>query len=164
VQHRPENVNEAPEELAPSHGEPVEPSAPGSATEAPLESAAVQHVLRAVTRAQVKALMIEHLAKKLLENFASREGQRPKMLLRLPNGGPFAADLDDVLALNAELVALADRARARVQQLLRAPVSIPASAPLVPPSVSLPVDPAQEVIDAATARAKGHGPDGDWKL
>ncbi len=159
-----QDLGDAPQEAPRTEGALDAPAAdPSVEREGTLDTeSAFQDVLREVTRGQTRALMIEYLASRLVDDFAAHGSGKPKMLLRLPNTGAFPADLDDVFQLNNDLLGMAGKARARVRQLLRSRVAVP-TAPPIAGSFSSPLDPAEGVVDNSRPRPqRRHEPDDDW--
>jgi hypothetical protein len=129
------------------------------------ESLDIRRLLREVTRSQTRALVFDHLATKLVADFAAHGEQQPRMLLQLPDRGSFPADLDDILELQNDLMLLADQARARGRQLLRANAALPPEPTGRRPAISLPPEAGEEVIDSAIPRARRRlVPEGDWSI
>ncbi len=127
--------------------DPVAPEDVEELNEQPLEA-----VMGEVRRLQARALILEHAAQTLLTNFAADGDKSPRLLLQVPGGGAFAADVDDLFELQQELLALAGRERTRVRQLLCSVVAVPTRAAAWAPVV--PSDPRESVVLPTKPRSR----------
>jgi hypothetical protein len=106
----------------------------------------LQVVRRAINRAQAKALMLEHLARVVAIDFRGTDFAPPRLLVRVPGGGPFAVEVDDVLELELELQSLAANERSKIARIQGAGVMVdPGDVDIGPGvAVSLPRPPQDE--------------------
>lgn len=93
----------------------------------PQETRRLVEVTRAVQRAQTRALVFEFLASFAVDSFAGSDTRPPRFLLKIPGAGSFAADLQDVAPLAAELRELARNERVKVSRLVTANVLVDAA-------------------------------------
>ena len=100
---------------------PDSPPATGETTEA-LETRSMSVVFRAIVRHQTRALMFERLAAVAGDLFRGNTGLPPALLLKLPGGGPFPAELEDVCELECELSRMASNERIKIAKLMSADV------------------------------------------
>jgi len=118
-----------------------------------LEVRRLEEVVAAVLRMQTRALILGHLAEESLARFGVGDAGPPKLLVRLPGGGPFAAAPEHVISVANELRRLASKERGRVERLL-ASYSTATAEDVDPPSVlddgpNVAAKPGEAVIDAS---------------
>ena len=87
-----------------------------------LETRSMSVVFRAIVRHQTRALVFERLAALAGDLFRDHEGRPPALLLKLPGGGPFPAELEDVCDLECELSRMASHERIKIAKLMSADV------------------------------------------
>jgi hypothetical protein len=106
----------------------------------------LQVVRRAINRAQAKALMLEHLSRAVAIDFRGTDFAPPRLLVRVPGGGAFAVEPDDVIDLELELLGLAASERSKIARILSAGVTVdPGDVDIGPGvAVSLPRPPDDE--------------------
>jgi hypothetical protein len=81
-------------------------------------------VARAILRGQTRALILEHAARVAGEDFRGSEVAPPRMLLTVPGGGPFPAELNDVCELEIDLMQMAAVERQKIARLMDCPVTV----------------------------------------
>jgi hypothetical protein len=79
-------------------------------------------VMRAVARAQARALMYERLAIEAGDLFRGNDFRPPRLLLKLPGGGPFPVEVEDVMEVEGELAQMASMERSRIAGLMASTV------------------------------------------
>lgn len=82
----------------------------------------LQVVGRAIERAQTFAMVYEHVASLVGPLFRGTENMPPKLLMRVPGGGAYAATVDDVIEIEVELLRRAADERLKIGRLLGAGV------------------------------------------
>jgi hypothetical protein len=130
--------------------------------EKPRAERALYVVRRALNRAQVRAMMLEHAARVVAVDFGGTEVSAPKLLFRVPGAGSFGAERDDVHELEVELLGLAAKERSKISRILGAAVLV------VPEDVDvsrdlggpLPRPPPDEVLVCNAAYKTDSGPSG----
>lgn len=100
---------------------PDSPSVTAETTEG-AETRSMSVVFRAIVRHQTRALMFERLAALAGDLFRDHEGRPPALLLKLPGGGPFPAELEDVCDLECELSRMASNERIKIAKLMSSDV------------------------------------------
>lgn len=95
----------------------------------PPESAApapygMRSVLRALARAQARAIVLERLAVVVVNEFCGDGDRPPTKLLRLANGSTGRAEVADVLDIERELLRMAHAARVQMNALNDASVLV----------------------------------------
>lgn len=123
-------------------------------------------VMRAVARSQARALMYERLAIEAADLFRGNDFKPPRLLLKLPGGGPFPVEVEDVMDVEGELAQMASAERLKVVSLLASAVHAdPAEVDLRrgdPGRASVPMPEGEMVVEnpaarSATPAAKGTG-------
>jgi hypothetical protein len=133
------------------------PCAPTADTKPRVEIRSMAVVARAVTRAQGRALVYERLAIEAANLFRGNDFRPPRLLLKLPGGGPFPVEVDDVMEIEGELAQMASEERLKVTRLLASPVHAdPAEVDLrreVSGKANVPVPEGETVVENPTARS-----------
>jgi hypothetical protein len=92
--------------------------------ERPTATRSLRAVRRAISRAQTRAVMLEHLARVVAIDFRGTECEPPRLLLRVPGGGAFAVERDDVTDLENDLLDLAADERSKIVRISGAGVAV----------------------------------------
>jgi hypothetical protein len=115
----PSQTSESP---CPTLATATEEPAPAPAPEVPTRS--LHDVMKALMRFDSRALIFEHLAAQVVSDFTDDGGKKPRLRLQLPNGTVCRAEVDDVLDVQAALLALAASERKKVWAVRAARVPI----------------------------------------
>jgi len=115
----------------------------------------MEDVIGALMRTQTRALVLTHLSQQVISQFGAGDVGRPKLLLRLPGGGPFPADTAHIIDIASELEQMASAERAKLARLLAAYVSAPVE-DVDPAGAShgpnIPGRAGEEVVETASCR------------
>jgi len=115
----------------------------------------MEDIVSAVLRTQTRALVFTHLGQQVMSQFGVGDAGPPKLLLRLPGGGPFPADAAHVIDIATELERMASAERSKLARLLASYVSAstedidPEGMPLGP---SIPPRAGEEVVEMAACK------------
>jgi hypothetical protein len=116
----------------------------------------MEDVIGALLRTQTRAVVFTHLGEYVLTHFGVGDAGPPKLLLRLPGGGPFPADPEYLIDLSNELRHLASSERAKAARIL-ASYATPAAKDVdpvaVPSGPDFPARPGEGIEDVSSARA-----------
>lgn len=97
------------------------PSVTTDTTEA-LETRSMSVVFRGIVRAQTRALVFERLAVVAGDLFRGNECRPPALLMKLPGGGAFPAELEDIIEIESELARMASSERIKIARLMASAV------------------------------------------
>lgn len=135
-------------------------SAPVSAPVAPVETRRMEDVVGALMRSQTRALVFTHLSHQVISQFGVGDAGPPRLLLRLPGGGPFPADTGHIVDIALELDRMASDERVKLGRLLASYVSAPAEdvdPAAVPVGPRVPARSGEEVVEAAAVPVRRRG-------
>jgi hypothetical protein len=96
--------------------------APHPATSPPPELRSMGVVIRAVMRGQARALIFERLAHEVARLFRGVDGEPPRLLLKLPGGGAFPCELEDVMEIERGFARMASDERLKIAKLMSSAV------------------------------------------
>ncbi len=88
------------------------------------DTRSMRTVFRSIVRSQTRALTFERLAVVVADLLRGGDSQPPQLLLKLPGGGAFAAEVDDVLEIEAELVRMGSAERMKLASLMASVVRV----------------------------------------
>jgi hypothetical protein len=120
----------------------------------------MEDVVGALLRTQTRALVFTHLSEHVMTQFGVGDAVVPKLLVRVPGGGPFPADPEHIIVIANELRRMASNERSKLARLLASYATAAAADvdPAVDPSgPEIPARPGEGIVEASASRAgKSH--------